>query len=95
MAREPLFRPREVWARLLLGAGGGYLATYGATGLLALVLPMHRSDAAVVAGMAAFAIYTSVFLWAFTAKPARRAWAAVLPFALFGAVVLLRPALFR
>jgi hypothetical protein len=95
MARERLFGAREVSSRLALGIGGGYLAAYGAAGLLALALPIHGADAAVVSGMAAFAVYASIFLWAFAARRVGRTWLFLLPFALFGVLLLARPSVFR
>lgn len=54
---------------------GGYAFSYGATACLARVLPMAPVDAAIVASLPSFALYTCAFLWAFASRDALGAWA--------------------
>lgn len=60
---------------------GGYVLTYAATAALA------RSDAAMVATLLSFALYTGFVLWAFAAASVRRVWLGIalsLPLAAVG-----------
>lgn len=68
-------QPWPVVSRTLAAVLGGYVFTYCCTAALARLLPLAKSDAVVVASLAAFIIYTVVILWAFGCRSAWRAWA--------------------
>nr|WP_242672924.1 hypothetical protein [Azotobacter chroococcum] len=66
---------------------GGYVLTYAATAALARLLPLARFDAAMVATLLSFALYTGFVLWAFAAASVRRVWLGIalsLPLAAVG-----------
>ncbi|EMD99733.1 MULTISPECIES: hypothetical protein [Stutzerimonas stutzeri subgroup] len=80
-------QPWPVVSRTLAAVLGGYVFTYCCTAALARLLPLAKSDAVVVATLAAFIIYTAAILWAFGCRSAWRAWAVIalaLPLALIG-----------
>lgn len=68
-------QPWPVVSRTIAAVLGGYVFTYCCTAALARLLPLAKSDAVVVATLAAFIIYTAVILWAFGCRSAWRAWA--------------------
>ncbi|WP_233093857.1 iron transporter [Azotobacter chroococcum] len=67
--------------RVVAAVFGGYVLTYAATAALA------RFDAAMVATLLSFALYTGFVLWAFAAVSVRRVWLGIalsLPLAAVG-----------
>ena len=80
---------RNVTARVLGAAFGGYALTYAATACLTLSLPLANSEAVLTAAMLSFVIYTAAILWAFAASTPIRAWIGLLiPAAVCGAIAL-------
>lgn len=80
-------RGLEILSRSAAALLGGYAFTYAFTAALARLLPLARVDAAVIATLLSFVIYTLAILWAFAARSPRRAWAGLLtavPLALIG-----------
>lgn len=65
-----------VW-RLIAALIGGYAISYGATFGLALLLPVPKSEAVIIASMPSFLIYACVIVWSFTAGSIRTVWAGV------------------
>jgi len=65
-------------ARAVAAIGGGYLLAALASTLLALVLPLARADAVIIATMLAFVVYTCAILWVFATASAARAWTGLL-----------------
>ncbi|MFT0545940.1 DUF3649 domain-containing protein [Allopusillimonas ginsengisoli] len=53
---------------------GGYALAASASSLLAVVLPLHKSDAVLTATLLSFVLYTCAALWAFAARSALRGW---------------------
>ncbi|QGZ30392.1 DUF3649 domain-containing protein [Stutzerimonas stutzeri] len=72
--KAPL-QPWPVISRTLAAVLGGYVFTYCCTAAMARLLPFAKSDAVVVATLAAFILYTAAILWAFGCRSAWRAWA--------------------
>jgi hypothetical protein len=80
----------SISSRCAAGLVGGYVFTYALTAFLARLmswLSMPSQDAAIVASLPAFAVYTAAIIWAFATRSAWRAWAGVAmaaPLALVG-----------
>lgn len=73
--------------RVVAAVFGGYVLTYAATAALARLLPLARFDAAMVATLLSFALYTGFVLWAFATGSVRRVWLGIglsLPLATLG-----------
>lgn len=68
----------DVTARAAAAIGGGYLLTAAATTLIAVLLPLHRADAATLGTMLSFLFYACVVLWVFATRSAIRAWGGIL-----------------
>lgn len=66
-------------SRLLAGGVGGYaLAQTLSVAVVAVGAPeLHRSDAVLSSMQLSFAIYALVFMGAFAARSARRAWTCI------------------
>lgn len=73
----PAYRA-AVLGRLLLAALGGYAVAALSTGLLALILPMPRSEAVTTATLLSFAVMVAVVVAVFAARSLGRAAALVL-----------------
>ncbi|WHZ21741.1 MAG: hypothetical protein OJF47_000853 [Nitrospira sp.] len=69
---------RNVTARVLAAAFGGYGLTYAATACLTLLLPLSKIEAILTASMLSFVFYTVAILWAFAASTPQRAWIGLL-----------------
>ncbi|AWN38159.1 iron transporter [Methylobacterium radiodurans] len=67
-----------VLGRILLAAFGGYAVAALATGLLALVLPMSRSEAVTTATLLSFAVMVAVVVAVFAVRSVGRAAALVI-----------------
>lgn len=65
-------------SRIAAAACGGYSLAYVATAAAALLLPVARPDAVLIATLPSFAIYASAILWAFLARTAGAAWRGLL-----------------
>lgn len=77
----------DVALRVTAAVLGGYVLTYAATAALARLLPLARFDAAMVATLLSFALYTGFVLWAFATASVRRVWLGIalsLPLAAVG-----------
>ncbi len=74
--RAPLWRRRaDVAARAVAAIGLGYLLAALAAAALARWLPAPRLEATMIGGLASFAIFAAVAMWAFAAREAWRVWA--------------------
>ncbi|MDG2527292.1 hypothetical protein [Caulobacter endophyticus] len=69
---------RDVIARILLAAVGGYAVMAACTVLLARVLPGQALDRTLWATILSFAIYAGLVVWTFAARSALRAGAVLL-----------------
>lgn len=79
-----------VLARTVAAIGGGYVLTSIVIALLALALPLPRADAATIATLLSFVVYTCIVLWVFATTSALRAWIGVAAAsALLGAILWL------
>ena len=71
-----------VASRILAAVIGGYALTAALSVLLALLLPVSRSEATLAATMLSFILYAVVVLWVFATSSATRAWLGLLVTAL-------------
>ena len=78
-------------SRLLAALLGGYAVSALLAAVLALHLPMERSEAVLVGTMLSFLVYALAVMWAFAARHALRAWTGLLVPALLLAAVLAAP----
>lgn len=62
----------SIFVRLLLAIGGGYVVSAGLTALAAsaasVITTLPRSDAVVLASMAAFFVYLALLIWGFAER---------------------------
>ena len=65
---------RDVVARALAAAVGGYLLASVLPVPLVALWPMARVDAVLAAMAASFVVYTAAVMWAFAARSAKVAW---------------------
>ncbi len=92
MARRSGWRQRgSVLSRLLAALLGGYALSALLTAVLALHLPLERSEAVLVGTMLSFLAYALAVLWAFAARHALRAWTGLLAPILLLAAILAAP----
>jgi len=78
-----------VAVRAMAAIFGGYLLSALSAGVLALVLPGERLEAAVMSTLLAFVVYPCAVMWVFAARTAARAVVGLLlPCAALGAVLL-------
>lgn len=63
-----------VASRILAAIIGGYALTSALSVLLALLLPVSRSEATLAATMLSFALYAAVVLWVFAARNVMHVW---------------------
>lgn len=63
-----------VASRALAAIAGGYAVAGLASALMALFLPLSRSEATLTGMLLSFAVYTGAVLWVFAAPTAWRAW---------------------
>lgn len=91
MNLNPALRYRfAVASRALAAIVGGYALAAATAALLAVLLPMPRSEAAITATLLSFIVFCCAVLWVFAARTAWRAWAGiVLPTALLGLGLLI------
>ncbi len=76
-------------SRALAAVLAGYAFAYAFAAFASLALPLARAEAVVTASMLSFVVYLIAVVWAFAARSAARAWAALLAgSALFGAAAL-------
>ncbi|HEY0917526.1 MAG TPA: hypothetical protein VGE22_21775 [Solimonas sp.] len=80
-----------VLSRLLAALLGGYALSALLTAVLALHLPLERSEAMLVGTMLSFLVYALAVMWAFAARHALRAWTGLLAPILLLAVILAAP----
>lgn len=71
-----------VASRILAAIIGGYALTSALSVLLALLLPVSRSEATLAATMLSFVVYAVVVLWVFAARSVMRVWLTLLVTAL-------------
>lgn len=67
-----------VAVRAIVAVGGGYLLTALTSASMALLLPLPRADAALVATMSSFLVYACATLWVFATRTAMRAFTGML-----------------
>jgi hypothetical protein len=67
-----------VASRILAAVIGGYALTSGLAVLLALLLPVSKSEATQASTMLSFIIYAVVVLWIFAARSITRVWLTLL-----------------
>ncbi|MGP1717614.1 MAG: hypothetical protein ACTS9Y_10595 [Methylophilus sp.] len=63
-----------VASRILAAIIGGYALTSALSVLLALLLPVSRSEATLAATMLSFVLYAAVVLWVFAARSVMHIW---------------------
>jgi hypothetical protein len=80
-----------VLSRLLAALLGGYGVSALLAAVLALRLPLERSEAMLVGTLLSFLAYALAVMWAFAARHALRAWTGLLVQALLLAVALAAP----
>jgi hypothetical protein len=81
-----------VTSRSLAAIVGGYACAAAFAAVLAVALPLPRSEAVLWGTMLSFLVWSLAAIWAFAARSASRAWLGILlPAAAFGAVVQLAP----
>lgn len=78
-------------SRIAAALFGGYAFSYFAAAALAIVLPVARSEAAVIAMLSGLSIYAVVIMWVFSARSATRAWSGLLISTLFCAAIVYLP----
>lgn len=67
-------RALGVASRVVAASLGGYALTYWATVSLAVMLPMRRAEAVLVASMLSFVVHIGAIVWAFAASTPTKAW---------------------
>lgn len=67
-------RTVSVISRVLAAAVGGYAFAYFAAAALAVLLPVVRSEAAVIAMLTGLLFYAGAIMWVFNARSATHAW---------------------
>ncbi|HWK70085.1 MAG TPA: DUF3649 domain-containing protein [Burkholderiaceae bacterium] len=86
----PLSHRLGVASRAAAAILGGYALAAACTALLAVALPIKRSDAVLTATLLSFTVYACAALWAFAARSALHAWLGIaLPAALCGTGLLM------
>ncbi|AXQ29354.1 DUF3649 domain-containing protein [Solimonas sp. K1W22B-7] len=80
-----------VLSRLIAALLGGYALSAALAAVLALHLPLERSEAVLVGTMLSFLVYVLAVMWAFAARHALRAWSGLLAPLLILALVLAAP----
>lgn len=78
-------------SRIAAALFGGYALAYCASAALAVLLPVPRSEAVVIAVLTGLLIYASAIMWVFSARTAARAWLVLLLLILPCAVVIWLP----
>lgn len=81
----------SLFSRIAAALFGGYALTYYAAAALAVLLPVPRSEAVVIAVLTGLLIYASAIMWTFSARTAARAWLVLLLLVLPCAVVTWLP----
>lgn len=71
--KSPKYR-LSVASRVLAAAVGGYALTSALAISIALLLPVGRAHAVMLASDIGFLIYVPILLWAFHTPTAKRAW---------------------
>ncbi|AHJ66076.1 DUF3649 domain-containing protein [Granulibacter bethesdensis] len=64
-----------VFSRIMAAIIGGYCATLAINAALAVLLPLPRAEAVIIAAMLSFPVFAGVIIWVFATRSPGRAWA--------------------